>query len=120
MSRITVLGSGAWGTAIALSLARQGRHAVTLWSHRAETAAALKHDRENRRFLSGIPLPPSIRIAADDAVAVADAEILVCVVPSEFLRATISRIAPHMHVGQIIVSATKGIEDHTFLRMTQV
>jgi glycerol-3-phosphate dehydrogenase (NAD(P)+) len=120
MSRITVLGSGAWGTAIALSLAKQGRHAVTLWSHRAETAAALKHDRENRRFLSGIPLPPSIRIAADDAVAVADAEILVCVVPSEFLRATISRIAPHMHVGQIIVSATKGIEDHTFLRMTQV
>jgi glycerol-3-phosphate dehydrogenase (NAD(P)+) len=120
MSRITVLGSGAWGTAIALSLAKQGRHAVTLWSHRAETAAALKDDRENRRFLAGIPLPASIRIAADDAEAVAEAEILVCVVPSEFLRTTMSRLATHVHTGQIIVSATKGIEDHTFLRMTQV
>jgi glycerol-3-phosphate dehydrogenase (NAD(P)+) len=120
MSRITVLGSGAWGTAIALSLAKQGRHVVTLCSHRSESAAALQRDRENRRFLPGIPLPASIRIAADDAEAVGEAEILVCVVPSQFLRATISRTAPHMHVGQIIVSATKGIEDHTFLRMTQV
>jgi glycerol-3-phosphate dehydrogenase (NAD(P)+) len=120
MSRITVLGSGAWGTAIALSLAKQGKHAVTLWSHRAETAKALTHDRENCRFLPGIPLPESIQTTGNDAEAVGDAEILVCVVPSEFLRATMVRLMPHMRGGQIVVSATKGIEDHTFLRMTQV
>jgi len=119
MSRIAVLGAGAWGTAIALSLAHQQKHAVTLWSHRSESASTLARDHRNR-FLPGVTLPDTIRITADDAQAVADAEILVCVVPSEFLRATIARLSPHMHAEQVVVSATKGIEDHTFLRMSQV
>jgi glycerol-3-phosphate dehydrogenase (NAD(P)+) len=120
MSRITVLGSGAWGTAIALSLANKGNHQVTLWSHRAEAAQALSRDRENRHFLPGFRFPDSLLITANDSEAIANAEILVCVVPSEFLRATIARLAMHMHSGQILVSGTKGIEDHTFLRMTEV
>jgi glycerol-3-phosphate dehydrogenase (NAD(P)+) len=130
MSRITVLGSGAWGTAIALSLANQSLanralatrdgHRITLWSHRAEAAETLRKSRENRHFLPGIPLPDSIEITASDAEAVAGAEILVCVVPSQFLRPTITRLARHMHDGQILVSATKGIEDHSFLRMSEV
>ena len=120
MSRITVLGSGAWGTAIALSLANKSNHQVTLWSHRAEAAQALSHDRENRHFLPGFRFPDSLAITADDSDAIANAEILVCVVPSEFLRATIARLSAHMHPGQILVSGTKGIEDHTFLRMTEV
>jgi glycerol-3-phosphate dehydrogenase (NAD(P)+) len=120
MSRITVLGSGAWGTAITLSLANRGGHHITLWSHRAETAEALSKARENRHFLPGIPLPDGIEITASDAEAVAEAEILICVVPSQFLRPTITRLARHMHNGQILVSATKGIEDHSFLRMSEV
>jgi glycerol-3-phosphate dehydrogenase (NAD(P)+) len=120
MSRITVLGSGAWGTAIALSLTNRGDHQVTLWSHRAEAAAALASDRENRHFLPGFPLPESLRITASDEEAVSDAEILVCVTPSEFLRPTLARLTPYMHDGQVLVSATKGIEDHSFMRMTEV
>ena len=120
MSRITVLGSGAWGTAIALSLANKGDHQVTLWSHRAEAAEALHQARENRHFLPGFHFPDSLAVTASDREAIAPAEILVCVVPSQFLRATIARLAAHMHSGQILVSGTKGIEDHSFLRMTEV
>jgi len=62
MSRITVLGSGAWGTALAISLARKPDNEVTLWSHRAEAAEPLNRDRENVAFLLGFPLPYEIRI----------------------------------------------------------
>ncbi|WP_263356985.1 NAD(P)H-dependent glycerol-3-phosphate dehydrogenase [Acidicapsa ligni] len=120
MSRITVLGSGAWGTAIALSLAAKPDHQVTLWSHRTATAEALRLSRENHHFLPGFRFPDSLQITGDDASALARAEIVVSVIPSQFLRSTITRLAPHIHSGQIFVSATKGIEDHTFLRMTEV
>lgn len=119
MSRILVLGNGAWGTAIALSLDRRGGHQVTLWSHSAEEADKIAAARENILFLPGFPLPPSIEIAAGEKV-VADAEIVVSVIPSDFLRATLGRVVPHMHQGQIVVSATKGVEDRTCLRMTEV
>jgi glycerol-3-phosphate dehydrogenase (NAD(P)+) len=119
MSRIVVLGSGAWGTAIALSLYRRGGHHVTLWSHSADEVRQIIAAEENILFLPGFPLPPEINVTADSA-AVADAEIVVSVIPSEFLRPTIARIRPFLHEGQIIVSATKGVENNTFLRMTQV
>jgi glycerol-3-phosphate dehydrogenase (NAD(P)+) len=119
MSRIIILGSGAWGTAIALSLHRRGGHQLSLWAHSPEFAQEIIADGENKLFLPGFPLPPEIAITGDNA-AVADAEIVVSVVPSEFLRPTFARIGPHLHPGQIIVRATKGVEDHTYLRMTQV
>ncbi|MGA2168544.1 MAG: NAD(P)H-dependent glycerol-3-phosphate dehydrogenase [Terracidiphilus sp.] len=119
MSRIVVLGSGAWGTAIALSLHRRGGHHVTLWAHSPEAAREIAEPRENILFLPGFSIPEAIAITGDNA-AVADAEIVVSVVPSEFLRPTLARIRPHLHPGQIVVSATKGVENHTFLRMTQV
>ncbi|HEY1255373.1 MAG TPA: NAD(P)H-dependent glycerol-3-phosphate dehydrogenase [Terracidiphilus sp.] len=119
MSRIIVLGSGAWGTAIALSLHRRGGHELTLWAHSPEFAQEIIDAGENKLFLPGFPLPLEITITGDNA-AVRDAEIVVSVVPSEFLRSTFERIRPHLHAGQILVSATKGVEDHTFLRMTQV
>jgi glycerol-3-phosphate dehydrogenase (NAD(P)+) len=120
MSRITVLGAGAWGTALALSLASKPAHEVTLWSHRAEAASSLEIDRENRRFLPGSLFPAELRVTGDDALAVDHAEILVAAVPSEFLRATMSRLLPHLQAGQVLVSATKGLEDHSYLRMSQV
>ena len=119
MSRIVVLGSGSWGTAIALSLAARGGHEVTLWSHRSATAASLSQDRENRHFLPGIHFPEALQITAGDQ-AVAQAEILVSAIPSEFLRVTMARLASRMHSGQILVSATKGIEDQSCLRMSEV
>jgi len=119
MSRIIVLGCGAWGTAIALSLDRRGGHQITLWSHSPEEAREIAGAGENRLYLPGFPIPAGIDVTSDPAAA-ADAEIVVSVVPSKFLRPTLARLRPHLHPGQIVVSATKGIEDHSFLRMTEV
>lgn len=116
--RIVVLGSGAWGTAIALSLSRNGRP-ITLWAHSPDAAQDIISAGENRQFLPGFPLPKAITVTGDNA-AIAHADILVSVVPSEFLRGTIGRLREHMHANQILVSATKGVENNTFLRMTQV
>jgi glycerol-3-phosphate dehydrogenase (NAD(P)+) len=119
MSRIVILGSGAWGTAIALSLDRRGGHQLTLWAHSRELARQIIDAGENRLFLPGFPLPAGLRVTGDTA-AVGEAEIVVSVIPSEFLRATFTRLRPHLHPGQIIVSATKGVEDRSLLRMTEV
>ncbi len=126
MSRITVMGAGAWGTALALSLTRwtssnpgEG-HQVTLWAHSPPHAAALKIDRENKRYLPGHLLPAELTISADLAEAVAEATMLVSVIPSEHTRAHFEQLAPFVRPGQTIVSATKGIEDETYLRMTEV
>lgn len=116
--RIVVLGSGAWGTAIALALSRNDRP-ITLWAHSPEAAREIVDAGENLQFLPGFPLPRAITVTGDSSV-VAHADIIVSVVPSEFLRPTMARVREHMHAGQILVSATKGVENETFLRMTQV
>ena len=119
MSRIMVLGSGAWGTALALSLHRRGGHQISLWAHSPEFAQEINDAGENTLFLPGFPIPAAITVTGDNA-AVANAEIVLSVVPSEFLRSTFARLGPHLRPGQIVVSATKGVENHTYLRMTQV
>jgi glycerol-3-phosphate dehydrogenase (NAD(P)+) len=119
MSRIAILGSGAWGTAIALSLHRRGDHEIALWAHSPEFAQQIADAGENTQFFPGFPIPAAIKVTGDCA-AVADAEIVVSVIPSEFLRATLTRIRSHLRVGQFIVSATKGLEEGTLYRMTEV
>ncbi|HEY6488453.1 MAG: NAD(P)H-dependent glycerol-3-phosphate dehydrogenase [Terracidiphilus sp.] len=119
MSRVVVLGAGAWGTAIALSLYRRGGHEVTLWSHSEDEAEQIASAHENVLFLPGFPLPERLVVTADGA-PIRLAEILVSVIPSEFLRPTLARVRPFLHNGQFILSATKGVEDISFLRMTQV
>ncbi|HEY0797380.1 MAG TPA: NAD(P)H-dependent glycerol-3-phosphate dehydrogenase [Acidisarcina sp.] len=120
MSRIAILGTGAWGTALAISLSRRGGHAVTLLGRSEATSDALNRDRENKVFLPGFPLAPEIAVTADVAGGLDSAEIIVSTVPSQYLRPTFERIAPYFHARQILVSATKGIEDGTFLRMSEV
>jgi glycerol-3-phosphate dehydrogenase (NAD(P)+) len=119
MSRIVVLGVGAWGTALALSLHRRGGHQIALWAHIPELAAEISATGENRQFLPGFPLPKSIVVTGDDA-AISNADIVLCVIPSEFLRPTLVRLRKRLHNGQFVLSATKGVEDRTFLRMTEV
>lgn len=120
MSRIAVMGSGAWGTAIAISLARRGDHRITLWSYAKDVAATMRERRENTAFLPGFPLPESIAVSDDAGVALREAEIVVSVTPSQFVRSSYEHFAAHLHTGQLLVSATKGIEDETCLRMSQV
>jgi glycerol-3-phosphate dehydrogenase (NAD(P)+) len=119
MSRIVVLGAGAWGTAIALSLCRRGGHELTLWAHNESEARSIDSARENTLFLPGFPLPSEL-VVTSEVSPISEAQIIVSVIPSEFLRPTLKRISGQFHNGQFIVSATKGVEKGTHSRMTQV
>ncbi|MBB6142178.1 glycerol-3-phosphate dehydrogenase (NAD(P)+) [Silvibacterium bohemicum] len=120
MSRITVLGGGAWGTAIALSLARRGGHELTLWTRSEEVAAAIHAARENTGFLPGFAIPESVAVTTDPELAIVPAEIVVSVMPSHHVRASYQGFAPYLRAEQVLVSATKGIEDGSYLRVSQI
>ena len=120
MSRIAILGAGAWGTALAISLARRGGHEICLWSHSPALAEQLTDVGENLPYLPGFTLPVDIHITSDLPAAIFEADILLCVTPSHHLRGVISHIAPLLTRNQIIVSASKGLEDSSYLRMSQV
>ncbi len=120
MSRIAILGAGAYGTALAISLARRGGHDLALWTHSSELCESLTETGENLPYLPGFTVPADIHITDSLPTAIFEAEILLCVTPSQHLRETISHIAPILTRDQIIVSASKGIEDTSFLRMSQV
>ena len=120
MSRIAVLGAGAWGTALTLSLTRRGGHELTLWSHSAKLAAQLADTGENLPYLPGFTLPVDVQITSDLAGAIFEASIIVCVTPSAHLRSTMQQIAPLLTRRQMIVCASKGLEETTILRVSQV
>ncbi|MGD0445934.1 MAG: NAD(P)H-dependent glycerol-3-phosphate dehydrogenase [Edaphobacter sp.] len=120
MSRITILGAGAWGTALALSLARRGGHQLCLWSHSAALAEQLADTGENLPYLPGFTLPADVDVTSDLPRAIFEADILLCVTPSQHLRGVITHIAPMLTRNQIIVGASKGLEETTYLRMSQV
>lgn len=120
MSRIAIVGSGSWGTALALSLSRRNDHSIRLWSHSRRIAAEIASSRENRSYLPGHFLPETLTATGDFASALSGAEIVVSAVPSQHLRETYSAMAPFLIPGQILVSATKGIEAQSYLRMTEV
>ncbi len=120
MSRIAVLGAGAWGTALALSLVRQQRHEVCVWAHNPEHAAEMERARENCRFLPGFSLPPELVLSTSLQNCVAGADVLLAVTPSAYLGETVAAIAPMLRPHHIFVSAAKGIEDVTFRRMSEV
>ncbi|HEY5056439.1 MAG TPA: NAD(P)H-dependent glycerol-3-phosphate dehydrogenase [Acidobacteriaceae bacterium] len=120
MSRIAILGAGAWGTSLAISLARRGGHAVTLWSHSESLAEQMTETGENLHYLPGYTVPFDVRVTADVVAAVFEAELVVLVTPSEHLRAVLAEVAPALERAQTIVSATKGLEETSLLRMSQV
>ncbi len=119
MRRVVVVGDGGWGSAMSIHLARKGLE-VGLWSHEPEYARHMREHRTNPRFLPGHPLPPSVEVSADFAELLPGAEILVSAVPTEFLRAVWTRHAPLLPAGLPVVSLTKGLEQGTGLRPTQV
>jgi glycerol-3-phosphate dehydrogenase (NAD(P)+) len=120
MSRIAVIGAGAWGTALAISLARRGGHSLTLWAHSPAHAKELTDKGENLHYLPKFPLPADIHVTADLVRATAAADIILCVTPSQHLRDIMKQLAPTLTPDQIILSASKGIEDTSFLRMSEV
>ena len=115
--KTVVLGSGGWGTALSLVLHRNG-HPVTLWSHVPEKAAYMERARENPR-LEGVPLPPELRRTADMG-CLTEAELGVVAVPSYAVRETAHAAAPLLRPDTLLVTAAKGIERDTHLRMSQI
>jgi glycerol-3-phosphate dehydrogenase (NAD(P)+) len=120
MSRIAIIGAGAWGTALAIVLGRKGTHAVRLWAHEREVYESITKERINRHFLPGFALPESIEPATDLALAIEGAEMIVSVMPSQHCRELFQRMAPNLRPETLFVSCTKGLEDRTLLRMTEV
>jgi len=114
---VAVLGAGSWGTALGLLLARNG-YAVHLWGHDPDEIAPLRRDRENRRYLAGIPFPPTLSAGTDLAEALAGADLVLAVVPSHAYGATpshaygatLARLRPHMPPFAGFAWATKGLE----------
>lgn len=114
---VTVLGSGAWGTALALLLLENGND-VTLWSYFQEESDRLRAEHENP-MLPGVPLPEELRLTADIS-CVRDSDVVVLATPSFAVRSTARQLAPLVKDGTILVSVGKGIEKDTALRLSQV
>ena len=108
-SAVTVLGAGAWGTALAIHLARNG-YPVTLWAHHAEQIASMSEARCNTRYLPGIEFPASLNLQADLRAAVELASIILIVVPSQAFRKTLRAIKPLLKTNQRLAWGTKGME----------
>jgi glycerol-3-phosphate dehydrogenase (NAD(P)+) len=104
-----VLGSGSWGTALAVHLARTG-HRTLLWGIETAELDAMARERVNRRYLPGVTLPDGLEIEHDFARAVGEAEQLLVVVPSHAFREVLERVKPLLRPGQRVAWATKGFE----------
>jgi len=120
MAKIGVLGAGSWGTALAMILRWNG-HEVTLWARNAELAQQIAEAQRNEKYLPGVVLPDGLRCSASMAECFADAQFVIVAAPSHALRALLGAF-PKAAVAHdcLIISAVKGIENDTFLRMSEV
>jgi glycerol-3-phosphate dehydrogenase (NAD(P)+) len=117
--KASVVGSGSWGTALALLLARRG-HSVRLWAQREEAASVIRDTARNDRHLPGVVLPQGLDVTSDLAGAVDEAEAVWVALPSEVCRGIYRRLAGVLPGAATLVSATKGLEVDTLRRMTEV
>ncbi len=119
MRSVTVLGAGSWGTALAVHLARVGHH-VNLWARDAALVAEIQARRANAVYLPGVALPSEVNVTNSLGDAVSGRDLVVSAIPSHGCRPVIRSAVPHLASGSVIVSATKGLETDTLLRMSQV
>lgn len=116
--KVTVLGAGSWGTTVASLVAR--RHDTVLWARDADQAATIDRTKENTKYLAGFRLPDTLRATSDLAEAAGHAEVLIVGVPTSAFRATLEAAAPDVAPWIPVVSLSKGFEQGTHLRMTEV
>jgi len=117
--KIAVIGAGSWGTAIALLLTRNGVN-VTLWAHRKDHVDQLKFCKENRTYLPGFELSEHLCVTSDISEAIYGASFIIMVIPSHVFRSVFCQIKELLTSNQIVVSASKGIENDSLLTMTQL
>lgn len=117
--RAAVVGAGSWGTTLANLLAKNG-HAVSLWVRDPRLADEMRRGRRNLRYLPDFELHDSVQPMADLSAAVAGARIVVSALPSHVVREVMERAASHVEEGAMVISASKGIEQESLKRMTEV
>jgi glycerol-3-phosphate dehydrogenase (NAD(P)+) len=119
MSKIAVIGSGSWGTAFSFMLGRN-KHNVCLWSYFKEESEELARCRENKQYLPGVLLPECISFTPDMEECVCGAGLVVIATPSHTVRQTAKNLAPYIKSGQVIVCISKGFDEESLLRLSQV
>ena len=119
MKNIAIIGAGAWGTALAMVARRAGRN-VFLQAHEPEVADAINGSHENSLFLPGVALDPEIRAINDPAEAVVDTDVVLLVVPTQFLRAVLTGLSGNLPSGVPVVICAKGIEQETLALMSEI
>ncbi len=119
MSKISLLGAGSWGTALAILLSNNG-HEVTLWSALKDEVDMLINNHEHMERLPGVKIPENINITLDLEAACKDKELIVFSVASPYVRSTAKTAAPYIKEGQIIVNVAKGIEETTLFTLTDI
>ena len=117
--RIGVIGAGAWGTALAMLLADKG-HDVTLWMYEKDLAEETGRTRENRTYLPGFTLNPSITVTSSMETTVKNKTLVLSVVPSHTARSVAKQFSPFLSKDVVIVSASKGIEINTLMPLSDV
>ncbi len=117
--KIAVIGSGGWGTAIAILLAKKGND-VYLWSWIQEETDRLSRDRENKEFLPGVAFPENITCTHDMGECTDGAELIITAAPSPATRTTAKQLSPRVKDGQKLINISKGLEEGTLLRLSQV
>lgn len=117
--KISIIGAGSWGLALGLLLNEKGND-MTLWCYQEEEKENILLHRENKRCLPGLKIPLEMSITSSIEEAVKDKDILVIAVPSNAIRGTIKLIKPYIGADTIIVNVSKGIEENTLLRLSQV
>jgi len=121
MTKIAILGGGGWGTALAIVFSRsERRHDISLWVHDAELAASLRRTRENQTYLPHHLLPVNVSVSNSLKEAISGATIVVGAMPSAHARDVYTEALPRFSHDMIYVSATKGLEPATHLRMSAV
>ncbi|MBL4767446.1 MAG: NAD(P)-dependent glycerol-3-phosphate dehydrogenase [Rhodobacteraceae bacterium] len=116
--KISVIGGGAWGTALAAMVARAGRD-VLLWARETDVVTSINDAHENKDFLPGVALPESLK-ATGDLVAAAAADVVLMVVPAQFVRSVALELKPHLKESTPIILCAKGIEQSTGKMMNEV
>ena len=121
MTKIAILGGGGWGTALAIVLSRSRRaHEISLWVRNAGLAESIRRERENKAYLPGPKLPESVRVHADLQGALSGARVIFGAMPSAHAREVYAAALPFVASGASFVSASKGLEPATHLRMSEV
>jgi glycerol-3-phosphate dehydrogenase (NAD(P)+) len=120
VSNIAIIGAGAWGSGLAIVLGRKGTHRVSLWAHELDVCQSINEKRINEKFLAGREIPEAVSASNDLATVLEGAQIVVSVMPSQHCRSLFERMRPLIQSQAPVVTATKGLEETSLLRMSEV